>query len=287
MTNRIKGTTNLLGLIGYPVTHSISPHMHNTSFDKLGLDYVYMAFNIEEGNIKEAIDALKLLNAKGGNITMPYKSKVVEYLDYISPDARVIGSVNTFTIDEDKKIKGYNTDGLGFVKALEENGVAFKGKKIVIVGAGGASKAVVTQLALDGAGEIVLFNRTLSSAESIIENIIKNIPGSKARAEAMDESKLVWEIKDAAILINATSLGMKDTLDKAIISSAAQLPKGIFVADLIYDPAETKLLRLAREAGCKSMNGLMMLIWQGALAFKIWTGEDMPIDLVKKEIFKG
>jgi len=285
MTNRIQGTTTLLGLIGYPLKHSKSPHMHNTSFEALGLDHVYMAFEVQDGHIKEALDALKLFNAIGGNITMPHKKKVVEYLDDISPDAKIIGSVNTIKIDENKKITGYNTDGRGFVKALGENGVEFKGKKIVIAGAGGAARAVVTQLAFDGAGEIVLFNRTLGNAEEITDNINKNIPTCKARAEEMNEAKLVEEIQDAAILVNCTSLGMKATIDQAIISSADQLPKGIFVADIVYDPDQTKLLKLAEEAGCKFMNGLMMMIWQGAIAFNIWTGKDMPVDLIKKEIF--
>lgn len=285
MANRIQGTTALLGLIGDPIKHSKSPHMHNTSFEAAGLDHVYMAFEVEDGHIKEALDALRILNAKGGNITMPHKSKVVEYLDDISEDARIIGSVNTIKIDENKKIKGYNTDGRGLVKALEENGVDFKGKKIVVAGAGGAAKAVVTQLAFDGAGEIVLFNRTLSSAEAITDNIKKNISTCKARSLEMNESKLVEEIQDAAILVNCTSLGMKSSIDQAIISSAEQLPKGIFVADIVYEPDQTKLLKLAEEAGCRYMNGLMMMIWQGAIAFNIWTGVDMPVDLIKKEIF--
>jgi len=284
LANRIQGTTTLVGLLGYPLKHSKSPHMHNTSFEALGLDHVYMAFEVQDGFIKEGLDALKLLNAEGGNITMPHKKKVVEYLDDISPDARIIGSVNTIKI-EDGKITGYNTDGRGFVKALGENGVDFKGKKIVLAGAGGAARAVATQLAFDGAGEIVMFNRTLSTAEEIIDNINNNIPTCKGRALEMDEEVLKEEIKDAAVLVNCTSLGMKATIDQAIVSSSEDLPKELFVADIVYDPAQTKLLKLAEEAGCKYMNGLMMMIWQGAIAFKIWTGQDMPIDLIKKEIF--
>lgn len=285
MANRIQGTTTLLGLIGYPLKHSKSPHMHNTSFDALGLDHVYMAFEVQDGLIKEALEALKILNAVGGNVTMPHKKSVVNFLDDISPDAKIIGSVNTIRIDENKKVTGYNTDGRGFVKALGENGVDFKGKKVVLAGSGGAARAVATQLAFDGAGEIVMFNRTLSNAQEIIDNINNNIPTCKGRALEMDEAKLVEEIQDAAILVNCTSMGMKATLDQAIISSADQLPKGIFVADIVYDPDQTKLLRLAEEAGCKNMNGLMMMIWQGAIAFNIWTGQDMPVDLIKKEIF--
>lgn len=284
MTNRIQGTTTLVGLIGYPLKHSKSPHMHNTAFEALGLDHVYMAFEVQDGYIKEALDALKILNAEGGNITMPHKTKVVEYLDDISPDAKIIGSVNTVKNDNGK-LTGYNTDGRGFVKALQENGVDFKGKKIVLAGAGGAARAVATQLAFDGAGEIVLFNRTLSSAQLIIDNINKNIPSCKGRALEMSEDVLVEEIKDAAVLVNCTSLGMKATIDEAIISSPDQLPRDIFVADIVYDPDKTKLLKIAEEAGCKYMNGLMMMIWQGAIAFNIWTGKDMPTDLIKKEIF--
>lgn len=284
MANRIQGTTTLVGLLGYPLKHSKSPHMHNTSFEALGLDHVYMAFEVQEGHIKEGLDAMRILNAEGCNITMPHKKKVLEYLDDISNDARIIGSVNTVKNDNGK-LTGYNTDGRGFVKALEENSVEFKGKKIVLAGAGGAARAVATQLAYDGAKELVLFNRTLSSAEEIIDNINKNIPTCKGIALEMDEEVLKKEIEDAAILVNCTSLGMKATIDQAIISSPEALRKDLFVADIVYDPAQTKLLKMAEQAGCRYMNGLMMMIWQGAIAFKIWTGKDMPVDLIKKEIF--
>lgn len=285
MTDRIKGTTKLLGLIGNPVTHSKSPQMHNKSFEVLGLDYVYLAFEVEDGHIKEALDAMKTLNAAGGNITMPHKTKIMEYLDDISPDAEIIGSVNTIKIDENKRVTGYNTDGKGFIQALYENNVDFKGKKIVMAGAGGAAKSIATQLAYDGAGEIVILNRTFSSAQAIADNINKHIPTCKARPEAMNEERIVEEMQDAAVLLNTTSLGMETTIDQAIISSPAQLPKGIFVADIIYQPEQTKLLKMAEEAHVRHMNGLMMLIWQGAIAFNIWTGKDMPVDLIKKKIF--
>lgn len=284
MTNRIKGTTTLLGLLGYPVKHSKSPQMHNTAFEVLGLDHVYMAFEVKEGFIKEGLDALKTLNAVGANITMPLKTEVLEYLDDISEDAMIIGSVNTIKI-EDGKIKGYNTDGRGFVKALQERGIDFKGKKIVIAGAGGAARAVATQLAFDGAGEIVMINRTLKTAREIIDNISKHITSCKARALEMDRDILIDEIHDAAVLVNCTSLGMEATIDQAIISSPEELHKDLFVADIIYDPEKTKLLKMAEEAGCNYMNGLGMIIWQGAIAFKIWTGQEMPVDLIKNEIF--
>ncbi len=283
MSNRIQGTSTLVGLLGYPLKHSKSPHMHNTAFEELGLDYVYMAFEIHDGYIKEGLDAMRILNAEGCNVTMPHKKSVLKYLDDISEDAKIIGSVNTVKNDG-VKLTGYNTDGRGFVKALEENDVEYKGKKIVLAGAGGAARAVATQLAYEGAAEIVIFNRTLSSAEEIIENININIPECKGRAIKLSEEVLREEIQDATILVNCTSLGMKPTIDKAIVSSPDAFPKNLFVADIVYDPDKTKFLKMAEEAGCRYMNGLMMMIWQGAIAFKIWTGKNMPIELVKKEI---
>lgn len=283
MANRIQATTKLVGLLGYPVKHSMSPRMHNTAFDALGLDYVYMAFEVKEGQIKDSLDALRTLNAEGCNVTMPHKKSVMKYLDEISEDAKIIGSINTVKNNNGKLI-GYNTDGIGFIKALEEDSVEYTDKKIIIAGAGGAARAVATQLAFEGAREIVIFNRTLSAAEEITENINKNITGCKGRAFELKEHELKKELKDASILVNCTSLGMKETIDQAIISSSDVLHKNLFVADIIYDPKKTKLLKMAEEVGCRYMNGLMMVIWQGAVAFKIWTGKDMPVDLIKKEI---
>jgi shikimate dehydrogenase len=286
MSNRIQGTTSLVGLLGYPIKHSKSPHIHNTSFEALGLDHVFLAFEVEENNTKEALEALKTFKAVGCNITMPIKEKVMEYVDDISEDAKIIGSVNTIK-NENGKLIGYNTDGRGYVKSLIEAGVDSKGKKIVMVGAGGAAKAVAVQLAYDGASEVVVFNRTVSKAEVITDTINNHIPTCKAKALATDEAVLKEELKDAVVLINCTSLGMKDSLDKSIVNSPETLHKNLFVSDIVYDPPRTKFLKIAEEAGCKTMNGLGMVIWQGAIAFKIWTGMDMPVDLIKKEILKS
>jgi len=283
--NHIKGTTSLSGLIGYPVKHSKSPQMHNTAFEALGLDYVYLAFEVQEGNLKKAVEAMKTLNAIGFNVTMPYKTKVLEYLDDISEEARIIGSVNTVK-NENGRLIGYNTDGIGFIKSLEEKGVNYVEEKVVILGAGGAARAIATQLAYDGAAEVVLFNRTLGKAEEIAENINASIPTCRCRGLEMDESLLKEEIRDAAILVNCTSVGMKPNIDKSIIPSPEVLHKDLFVADIVYEPRKTKLLEFAERAGCRYMNGLMMVIWQGALAFNIWTQKDMPVDLIKKAVFE-
>jgi shikimate dehydrogenase len=284
MGNRIKGSTSLSGLLGYPIKHSKSPMIHNTAFEALNLDHVYLAFEVEDGHLAEALAAMKALNAIGFNVTMPHKHKVVQLLDEVSEEVKIIGSVNTVK-NEKGKLIGYNTDGMGFIKALQEDGVDFRDKKIVIAGAGGAARAIAVQLILEGAGEVVMVNRTLSTAEEIVNTIKSSIPSCKARALEMNEAVIKAEAADAAVLVNCTSLGMKETMDQSIVAAPDVLHSGLFVADIIYDPPKTRLMSIAEEAGCRTMNGLGMLIWQGAIAFKIWTGQDMPVDLIKKEIF--
>lgn len=284
MGNRIKGSTSLSGLLGYPIKHSKSPMIHNTAFEALNLDHVYLAFEVEDGHLAEALAAMKVLNAIGFNVTMPHKHKVVQLLDEVSEEVKIIGSVNTVK-NEKGKLIGYNTDGMGFIKALQEDGVDFRDKKIVIAGAGGAARAIAVQLILEGAGEVVMVNRTLSTAEEIVNTIKSSIPSCKARALEMNEAVIKAEAADAAVLVNCTSLGMKETMDQSIVAAPDVLHSGLFVADIIYDPPKTRLMSIAEEAGCRTMNGLGMLIWQGAIAFKIWTGQDMPVDLIKKEIF--
>lgn len=281
---RIKGSTRLIALIGNPVKHSKSPTMHNISFKKLGLDYVYMAFEIEDKSLEKSVEAMKTFNVKGFNITMPHKENIIKYLDEISEPAKIIGSVNT-VVNNDGKFVGHNTDGRGFIKALEEKGQDFQDKKIVIIGAGGACRAVAIQLAFDGAREVVIFNRTLVKAEFISATINKEIYKGKSRALELDEDRLKEELKDTSILINTTSIGMKNTIDQSPIKNPNILHKDLFVADIIYDPLKTKFLSQAEEMGCKTMNGINMLLYQGALAFKKWTDRDMPIGDVKKALF--
>lgn len=284
MGNFIQGTTGLTGLIGYPLKHSRSPHMHNSSFQKLGLDFVYLAFEVEDGKIEEGINAMKTFNAIGFNVTMPHKEKVVKFLDEVSEDAKLIGSVNT-VLNKDGKMIGYNTDGRGFVKALEMSDIEYKGRKVVVLGSGGAARAVAIQLAFDGASEVVIANRTQSKAEEIANTINENIYTSHGRVVDLKDSTLKDELLDSSILVNCTSVGMKDTIDKSVINNSDVFHKGLFVVDIIYDPLKTKFLSMAEEAGCRVMNGIDMMIYQGALAFKIWTGVEMPIEYVKKVLF--
>lgn len=284
MKEKIKGTTSLYGLLGYPIDHSKSPEMHNLGFVSQNLDSVYMAFNVVDGYIEEAVNAFRILGVEGFNVTMPHKEEILKILDEVSEEAKIIGAVNTVK-NENGKLIGHNTDGKGFIQALLEAGSDFYGKKVVLIGAGGAARAIAIQLALDGVDELVIFNRTLDRAEKIINTINENTSNVKARAQKLNEKVLQQELKDAAVLINCTSIGMENSTKSSIISSYKTLHKDLFVADIVYGSTRTKLLEMANEIGCKTMNGLGMLLWQGALAFKIWTGLDMPVELVKKEVF--
>lgn len=278
--NKIKGSTRLIALLGKPVKHSKSPYMHNQSFEILDLDFAYMAFEIEDYEIEKTIEAMKILNAKGFNITMPYKEKVMKFLDQIDEQAKIIGSVNT-VLNHNGKLIGYNTDGKGFIKSIEEKNIKFKGEKIVILGSGGAARAIAIQLAFEGAGEILIVNRRREKAEIIVNTINKSISKIKARSIELNEDFLKAELKDAKILVNTTPVGMNDSIDKSLIMDIESLHRDLFVADIIYNPLKTKLLSQAEKIGCKTMNGMNMLIYQGALAFKIWTGKDMPKSIIE------
>jgi shikimate dehydrogenase len=288
MANRIQGTTRLIGLIGTPIKHSLSPHMHNSAFEKTGQDYAYLCLEVGKEGLKQAIDALKLFNAKGSNITFPNKQEVIQYLDEISEDAKIIGSVNTITIDDEtKKIKGYNTDGRGFVASIEELKIDYKGKKVVVLGVGGAGRAIAVQLAYDGVGELIIKDIDEALMKEVKETINKGIQNCKVKLISYEEA-LKEELKDAVLLINATPLGMKGRDNMCAISSAEVLNNTkAFVYDIVYEPRETKLMKYAKEKGLQTINGVNMMLWQGALAYKIWLGEDMPLDYVRGELFEA
>jgi len=280
----ITGETRLVALLGDPVAHSLSPRMHNTAFAQLGLKFVYLAFRTTEAGLPAAVAALLALDAKGFNLTMPLKKTIVPMLDEMSPAARMTGSVNTVTIEEGKLI-GHNTDGKGHIHDLRDHGVEVKGKRILIAGAGGAARGLCVQLALDGAAEIVIANRTLAKAEALRDLIAANIPACRVEAVGIDERQLGPRIAEADIFTNTTSLGMHPHEEGCVISSPASLRPSLVVTDLVYNPRKTVFLEFAEEAGCRTITGLGTLLWQGAEAFRIWTGEDMPVGVVKKRVF--
>lgn len=288
MENRISGSTRLLSLIGTPVDHSKSPIMYNYSFQKAGLDYAYLAFDIPVTKVADAINAIKTFNLRGSNVTMPCKSEVLKYMDDLSPAARMIGAVNTI-INEDGKLTGHITDGLGFASNLRDSGVTVAGKKMTIIGAGGAATAIQVQSALDGAKEIAIFNIKddfYQKAKQTVASIKQEVPNCIVRIyDLNDTEKLYAEIATSNILVNATLVGMHPYESETPVKDATVFHKNLIVADVVYNPKKTKLMLDAEAAGCKTVGGLGMLLWQGAEAYKLFTGEDMPVEEVKELYF--
>lgn len=286
----ISGKTRLLGLIGSPVEHSGSPAMYNYCFDRYELDMRYLAFDIPMEKTAEAVETLRLLNMRGANVTMPLKAEASKFVDKLSPAAQIMGVINTITND-DGVLTGHITDGIGYVSHLREIGVEIAGKKLVILGGGGAATAILTQCALDGAAEISVFNIKDSFYERIAENlkgINAQVPDCKISLQDLgDEAALRAAIAGSDILTNATRVGMAPLDDQSLITDLTMLRPGLVVTDVVYLPVETRFMREARAAGCKVARGLDMLIWQGAAAFKLYTGLDMPIDEVRKTCFGG
>ena len=289
MESRISGHTKLFCLIGSPVGHSGSPAMYNYSFARTGVDAAYLAFDIPLEQTQAAVDALKLLNVGGFNVTMPDKTAVASIVDELSPAARLIGATNTVTVGEDGKLTGHNTDGIGFVRNLQEHGVEVKGQKLVVLGAGGAATAICVQAALDGAASIAIFNRTdefYANGEHTVEKLRKAVPGCQVSISSLEDGDaLAQAVRDCGILINATKVGMKP-LDQEILIDPSLFRPDLVVADTVYNPRETRMILEAKAAGCKAaIGGIGMLLWQGVAAYKLFTGKDMPAQEVLEKFF--
>ena len=282
MEKRIDGATQLICLIGSPVKHSGSPLMHNFCFRHNDQNFAYMAFDVKEEDTKQALEALRLFGARGCNATMPCKIATAKFVDKLSPAAEIIGACNT-VVNEDGVLVGHITDGTGFVCNLREKGVDVKGKKIVCIGAGGAATAIEVECALEGCASMVIFNRSLGKAVTNADKIKAACPECEVKALRLsDTDALKEEILKADILINGTSIGMAPNVDDTPIADTSVFHEGLVVADAIYNPLETRLLREAKEAGCKVIAGDGMLLWQGAAAYKLWTGTEMPVEEFRK-----
>ena len=284
---QITGRTKLTGLLGSPVSHSISPMMHNEAFQQLGLDYAYMAFDIELEKLASVVEALRIMNVRGFNLTMPHKNAMCSLCDSLSPAAEIIGAVNT-VVNDGGHLTGYTTDGTGYMHALKEDGYDIIGKKMTLLGAGGAATSIFVQAALDGVSEISICNRRSpfwERAEKIIKMLTERTNCKIKLYDYSDPNILKREISESVILTNGTSVGMAPDVERSLITDTSVFHKDLIVSDVIYNPRETLLLRQSKEAGCKTQNGLYMLLYQGAEAFKLWTGQDMPIELVKEKYF--
>lgn len=287
MSNNITGHTRLLCLLGSPVEHSISPAMHNEAFHQLGLDCAYLAFDVPEEKMPEAVEALRLMNAQGWNITMPGKNIMCQLADKRSLASEVTGACNTI-VNEDGVLTAYTTDGIGFMKAAEENGMDIIGKDMTLLGAGGAASAILAQAALDGVKQIDVFNIRDSffpRLEEMARQLNEKTDCKVVVHDFSNPEELKEAIAHSAILVNGTSVGMAPNVDATIIQDTSVFRPDLYVFDVIYNPQETRLLREAREAGCKTANGMYMLLHQGAASFKLWTGQDMPVEIIREKFF--
>jgi shikimate dehydrogenase len=274
---KINGKTRVCAIIGDPVEHSLSPVMHNAAFKELGLNIVYVAFNVTKNGLADAISGARSLGLLGLNVTMPHKNAVIKHLDETDSATKAIGAVNTI-LNERGKLFGYNTDGKGAMVALQENGVDPEEKKLVLLGAGGAAKAIAFQAAQE-AEELVIVNRTAEKAKQLAELLHKQF-GTKITGTTLSDEVLKKELETADILVNATSIGMHPDINVSPVP-AELLHSGLCVMDIVYNPLETRLLKDAKSVGASVVSGLEMLLYQGAVAFEIWTNCPAPVDVMK------
>ena len=276
----IKGSTNIVGLIGHPVEHSFSPPMHNAAFEALGMDYAYVAFDVDPLNLKSAIDGAKSLNIKGFNVTIPHKIEVMKHLDEIDEVAALIGAVNTIDF---KDMKGYNTDGIGAVKAIEEV-TSIKNRNVVVAGAGGASRAISFYIAKYGADSLTILNRNVEKADNLAKDVSNSNLINEVKSDSMSE--INSHVTDADILIDTTPVGMHPNVDDEPIVLADNMHDDLVVFDAVYNPNDTVLIKEAVKAGAKPVYGIKMLLYQGAESFRIWTGRDAPVDVMEDALRK-
>ncbi len=279
------GKTRICGIIGDPVEHTMSPAIHNAAFEKMGVDYLYVAFKVKKEELGKAIQGMKALNIRGLNVTIPHKVGVIPFLDELDPLAERIGAVNT-VVNDNGVLKGYNTDATGFLQTLLDRGIEPRGENIVILGAGGASRAISFILAERGSN-LVILNRLLELdwAEELA-NRISQVFQKEVKALELDGENLAKVLEKADILVNATSVGMSPDIDETPVSSEL-LKSDLVVFDIVYNPIKTRLLKEAEAAGAKTISGLDMLVWQGALAFEKWAGLKAPVDIMKRAIIKA
>lgn len=286
MRNRvISGKIRVCGIIGDPIGHSMSPVIHNAAFEKMGIDYLYVPFRVKKEALGEAIQGMRALNIRGLSVTIPHKVTVIPFLDELDPLAERIGAVNTI-VNDDGVLRGYNTDATGFLQTLLERGVEPEKKNVVILGAGGASRAISFILAERGA-HLVILNRLLELdwAEELASRI-SQIFTKEVEALELNEENLAKVLEKADIVVNATSVGMSPNIDETPIP-AKLLKPGLIVFDIVYNPIKTRLLREAEAAGAKTISGFNMFVWQGVLAFELWTGMKAPVKLMREEAIKG
>lgn len=283
--NVITGKTKVIGIIGFPVSHSLSPLMHNVAFSEMGLDYAYVPFPVHPESLADAVKGLKNLGVEGFNVTIPHKTAIIPHLDRISPEAKAIGAVNTVR-REGEFFVGYNTDGIGFLRSLREDlHCEATGTKVVLLGAGGAARSALAALCGAGACLVVVANRTRERAEEMVRANRELHPACDFKAISLSADELFPLLRDTDLLVNTSSVGMEHTtfadLDLSIMK------KGAKVYDMVYAPPVTPLLQEARDSGLQWANGLGMLAGQGEEAFRLWTGVLPPPGFMKERLLEA
>lgn len=288
---RIDGHTILIGLLATPIRHSMSPTMHNNAFAMLGLNYAYLAFEVGQQELPSAVQAIRTLEMRGANISMPNKQAILPLLDDLAPAAKLAGAVNT-VVNDHGKLTGYTTDGIGFMQALAAENIDLRGEKMVLAGAGGAGTPIAIQAALDGVKEIVIVNRATDPQGSQAQKNVKII-NEQTNAHARfvplaDQAQFKAELADATIYCDVTGVGMKPLADQSLITDPSWLREDLIVYDTVYAPRTTKLMTIAQAAGVRHVfNGLGMMLYQGAEAFQLWTGQAMPVQAIADLLFNG
>ncbi len=282
----VDGATQVVGVIGWPVQHSLSPPMHNAAFRALGLNWVYVAFAVPPDNVGTAIAGMRALGLRGLNVTIPHKAAVVSHLDEISATSRQLGVVNTI-VNSDGHLRGDSTDGAGFIRALAEAGEGITDNRVVLIGAGGSARAVALAAAQEQPEELVIVNRTPQRAVELAE-LVRAAGGLEAvRSIALDSPEVATAVSSADVIIDSTPVGMYPHTDVAPVISPQWLRPCQLVCDLTYNPRETVLLQAAREAGARVLDGTGMLVHQGAIAFEQWTGEEAPVEVMRLALLEA
>jgi shikimate dehydrogenase len=274
----VSGKTRVYGVIGDPIEHTLSPVMHNAAFEALKLDCAFLAFKVKPAEVGNATIGMRGLNIQGLNVTMPHKEAVIKHLDEIDPTARFLNAVNTIQ-NKNGNLLGFNTDGVGALKALRANQIEPKDKKILLLGAGGAARAIAYSLSKE-VGELVILNRTPKPAEELA-NLLKQVSNKKITVGVLSSETIETNLADTNVLINATSIGMKPNADQTPIK-AEWLRRNLAVMDIVYNPVETKLVKNAKAAKASVVSGVEMLIYQGAASFEIWTSCKAPVEVMRK-----
>jgi shikimate dehydrogenase len=275
----ISGRTSLVGLIGYPLERSVSPAMHNAAFAALGQDYCYVPLRVRPGQLGVAIAGLQALGFAGANVTIPHKERAVACMDTVSEQGQAIGAINTIVV-QDAQLCGHNTDWSGSARVLREINFNPTGKRVVVLGAGGAARAVVYALAREQAN-ILILNRTLARAKALVEEFRPQFPLTAFAALPLTDETCFDQIGSAELLVNATPVGMWPHAEASPLPDDAPIQRGLTILDLVYCPEETRLIRQARAVGARTISGLELLVWQGAAAFQLWTGHEPPVEVMR------